>query len=51
MGERLEGHIVLGHVDATGTIKEIITSTIETKIWIKIEEEERSYVQLSPRDQ
>jgi riboflavin synthase len=40
VGERLEGHIVLGHVDATGTIKEIITSTIETKIWIKIEKRE-----------
>jgi len=40
VGERLEGHIVLGHVDAIGTIKEIITSTIETKIWIKIEKRE-----------
>jgi riboflavin synthase len=37
---RLEGHIVLGHVDTTGTIKEIITSTAETKMWIKIENRE-----------
>lgn len=40
LGGRLEGHIVLGHVDTTGTIKEIITSTAETKMWIKIENSE-----------
>ena len=40
LGGRLEGHIVLGHVDATGTIKQIITSTTERKIWIKIEKRE-----------
>jgi riboflavin synthase len=40
LGDRLEGHIVLGHVDATGIIQEIITSKTETKILIKIEDVE-----------
>jgi len=36
LGDRLEGHIILGHVDTTGTIEEISTSYTGTKIWIKI---------------
>jgi riboflavin synthase len=40
LGDRLEGHIVLGHVDSTGIIEEIITSPTEVKIWIKIEDNE-----------
>ena len=36
LGDRLEGHIILGHVDTTGTIEEISTSSTGTKIWIKI---------------
>jgi riboflavin synthase len=36
LGDRLEGHIILGHVDTTGTIEEISTSCTGTKIWIKI---------------
>jgi riboflavin synthase len=37
LGDRLEGHIVLGHIDGVGTIEKIIKSETETKIWIKIE--------------
>jgi riboflavin synthase len=40
LGDRLEGHIVLGHVDTTGTIEEINTSSTETKMWIKINDQE-----------
>jgi riboflavin synthase len=36
VGERLEGHFVLGHVDGTGVIKDIISSPKETTIWIKL---------------
>ncbi|HEX2558272.1 MAG TPA: riboflavin synthase [Nitrososphaera sp.] len=39
VGERLEGHFVLGHVDGTGTIEEIIKLPSETKLWIKLESE------------
>lgn len=37
VGDRLEGHFVLGHVDGTGTIDEIEKMPSETKIWIKLE--------------
>ena len=35
LGNRLEGHIVLGHVDTTGVIDEIDKSESQTKIWIR----------------
>ena len=35
LGDRLEGHIVLGHVDTTGIIEEIHKSESQTKIWIR----------------
>jgi riboflavin synthase len=38
LGNRLEGHIVLGHVDGIGIIEEIITYPKETKLWIRIED-------------
>lgn len=38
MGERLEGHFVLGHVDGTGTIEEITSTPAETKMWIRIDD-------------
>jgi riboflavin synthase len=38
VGERLEGHFVLGHVDGTGTIEDIIEKPTETTIWIELEE-------------
>ncbi|MFZ0512750.1 MAG: riboflavin synthase [Candidatus Nitrosopolaris sp.] len=37
LGDRLEGHLLLGHVDGTGIIKKIIKSPKETRFWIKIE--------------
>jgi len=40
LGDRLEGHIVLGHVDTTGIIEQIINSPGETKMWIKINDQE-----------
>lgn len=39
IGDRLEGHFVLGHVDGTGTIEDIIRSATETTIWIKLDEQ------------
>ena len=38
VGERLEGHFVLGHVDGTGIIEEIQDLPSETRIWIKLDE-------------
>jgi riboflavin synthase len=38
MGDRLEGHFVLGHVDGTGVIEDIIEKPTETTIWIKLDE-------------
>jgi riboflavin synthase len=35
LGNRLEGHIVLGHVDTTGIIEKIDKSESQTKMWIR----------------
>lgn len=40
--DRLEGHIVLGHVDCIGIIDEIITTQTGTYMWIRIEDKEYS---------
>lgn len=37
VGDRLEGHFVLGHVDGTGTVDDIIKLPSETKLWIKLD--------------
>jgi riboflavin synthase len=37
-GGRLEGHLVLGHVDGRGLIKKIIKLSTETRFWVKIED-------------
>jgi riboflavin synthase len=37
VGDRLEGHFVLGHVDGTGIIEKIEKMPSETKLWIKLE--------------
>ncbi|HKZ62107.1 MAG TPA: riboflavin synthase [Nitrososphaera sp.] len=37
VGDRLEGHFVLGHVDGTGIIEDIQKTPSETKIWIKLD--------------
>jgi riboflavin synthase len=39
IGDRLEGHFVLGHVDGTGIIDDIIKTTWETRLWIKLDVE------------
>lgn len=39
VGDRLEGHFVLGHVDGTGIIEDIENLPSETKIWIKLDRE------------
>ena len=38
VGERLEGHFVLGHVDGTGIVEDIIEKPTETTIWIQLDE-------------
>lgn len=40
--DRLEGHIVLGHVDCIGIIDEIITTQTGTHMWIRIEDKDFS---------
>lgn len=37
VGDRLEGHFVLGHVDGIGTIDDVRKMPSETKIWIKLD--------------
>ncbi len=37
VGDRLEGHFVLGHVDGTGTIEDVQKMSSETKIWINLQ--------------
>jgi riboflavin synthase len=39
VGDRLEGHFVLGHVDGMGTIEDVQKLPSETKIWIKLDKE------------
>ncbi|MDQ3837139.1 MAG: riboflavin synthase [Thermoproteota archaeon] len=39
VGDRLEGHFVLGHVDGTGVIDYIQKMSSETTIWIKLDEQ------------
>jgi riboflavin synthase len=40
LGDRLEGHMVLGHVDTTGIIEDIDKSARQTKMWIRINDKE-----------
>jgi riboflavin synthase len=37
VGDRLEGHFVLGHVDGTGIVEDIQKMSSETIIWIKLD--------------
>jgi riboflavin synthase len=36
VGDRMEGHFVLGHVDGVGTIKKIEAKPKEVKVWLEI---------------
>ena len=44
VGERLEGHFVLGHVDAVAQIKKIEKKPKEVKVWFKIPNNLKKYV-------
>ena len=44
VGERLEGHFVLGHVDGVAQIKKIEKKPKEVKIWFKIPNKLKKYV-------
>ncbi len=44
VGERLEGHFVLGHVDGIGVISKIEKQINQVQIWIKIPKELSKYV-------
>jgi riboflavin synthase len=40
LGDRLEGHLVLGHIDGIGKIDKILKCNSQTKIWFKLENTE-----------
>jgi riboflavin synthase len=40
VGSRLEGHFVLGHVDGTATIEDIVRLPSETKMWFRLDSAE-----------
>ncbi len=44
VGERLEGHFVLGHVDGIGVISKIEKQINQVQIWIKVPKELSKYV-------
>ena len=44
VGERMEGHFVLGHIDGTGTISKIEKMPKEIKIWINLPQNLARYV-------
>jgi riboflavin synthase len=37
VGDRLEGHFVLGHVDGTGVVEDIVEKPTETTMWIRLD--------------
>ncbi len=39
INDRIEGHIVLGHIDGVGKIEDIVKIPSETKIWISVNKE------------
>ncbi len=44
MGDRLEGHFVLGHVDGMGTISKIEKQSNQIKFWIEVSKELSKYI-------
>ena len=44
VGDRLEGHFVLGHVDGVGIIKKIQKKPKEVQVWFKIPKNLSKYV-------
>lgn len=39
INDRIEGHIVLGHIDGVGKVEDIVKIPSETKIWISVNKE------------
>jgi riboflavin synthase len=39
INDRIEGHIVLGHIDGVGKIEDIVKIPSETKIWLSVNKE------------
>jgi len=44
VGDRLEGHFVLGHVDGVGTIKKILKKPKEVQVWFEVPKKLSKYV-------
>ena len=44
VGDRLEGHFVLGHVDGVGTIKKILKKPKEVQVWFEVPNKLSKYV-------
>jgi len=44
VGERLEGHFVLGHVDGVGTITKITKKPKEVKVWLEVPNKLAKYI-------
>jgi riboflavin synthase len=42
INDRIEGHIVLGHIDGVGKIEKIVKIPSETKIWISVNKQTSS---------
>jgi riboflavin synthase len=40
LGDRLEGHLVLGHIDTTGIVEDIDKSDSQIKMWIRVKDTE-----------
>jgi riboflavin synthase len=38
LGDRIEGHLVLGHIDGVGKIDKILKYKSQTKIWLKVKD-------------
>ncbi len=44
VGDRLEGHFVLGHVDCMGRISDVVPEGVSRRLWISIPEEYSNYL-------
>jgi len=44
VGDTIDGHFVLGHVDGVGTVVEKVKQKNQTKLWIKIDKKLMKYV-------
>jgi len=44
VGDRLEGHFVLGHVDGVGIIKKILKKPKEVQVWFEVQKKLAKYI-------